>query len=147
MAILGFTIYGAYKFGETNVISIQAETVDSMPAKIEKLKDEVVDKLISCESQGYKESDAPIIYDTNRKMSIGLAQFQIATVIYYEKVLYNRQITAKEAVLIALDETQTRELAKQIIFNSKSGVIKDWYNCSNRYKLQDKVQIIKELES
>ena len=147
LGMLGFTIYGAYRFGETNVISIKAETVDSMPAKIEKLKDEVIDKLISCESQGYKESDAPIIYDTNKKMSIGLAQFQIATVIYYEKVLYNRQISAKEAVLIALDEQETRELAKDIIFKTKSGVIKDWYNCSIKYKLQDKVNLIKEIEA
>ena len=42
-ATLGFTIYGAYKFGETNVISVSATEVDSMPAKIEELKEDYFD--------------------------------------------------------------------------------------------------------
>ena len=144
-AMMGFTIYGAYRFGEVNVINVEATVIDSMPAKIEDLKNSVVERLVKCESAGLKESDAPIILDTNKKMSIGVLQFQVATVIHYVKVLESRDITKLEATLIALDADKAKSLAKSIIFETKSGVISDWFNCSNKGNLQSEVNLIKKL--
>ena len=144
-AIMGFTIYGAYKIGEVNVIRVEATVTDSMPAKIEELKDSVVDRLVKCESSGLKESDAPIILDSNKKFSIGVLQFQIKTVQHYTEIINHQTITAKEAVLLALDEQRARQLAKQIIFGTKSGVAGDWVVCSRRHNLQAEVDIIKKL--
>lgn len=115
-------------------------------AKIEKLKWDVVEKLRACESAGYKESDGILIFDTNQVASIGTLQFQKKTVVYYYKALYQKVITGKEAVLIALDDKLAGELARDIMFKSKN-IASDWYNCSTRLNLENEILIIKKLEA
>lgn len=114
--------------------------------KIEDLKDTVVAKLASCESAGYSESDGIIIFDSNAKASIGQLQFQKTTVIHYYKTLYGKTITAKEAVLIALDTEKASQLAKDVIFTTKNKVSGDWYNCSKKFNLDAQVDLIKQLQ-
>jgi len=83
--------------------------------------------LESCESAGFSEEDAPIIFDSNNKASIGVFQFQKATIIHYFKTLYKEDITPKEAVMIALDEKKSRQLAEDIVFSSG---LSDWKTCA-----------------
>lgn len=54
--------------------------------------------------------------------SWGVMQFKLTTVMHYYDVLYGKQITEKEALLIALDDDQARALASDIIFKVEGGV-------------------------
>jgi hypothetical protein len=124
----------------------QASVIDSFPAKIEKLKDEVVNDLSKCESGGHSGDDGIIIFDSNAKASIGVMQFQKNTVKHYVKVLYGKDITGQEAVELAINPVEAKKLAKAIIFETTNGSHKDWVNCTNKLGLKAKVEIIKQLE-
>lgn len=125
--------------------------VDNLNAKVESLKEEVVNAIRACESAGNKENDGLITFDphkTNTKVqpaSIGTLQFKIATVQHYYKTIYGKTITPKEAVLIALDDEKSGKLAYDIIFKSGSGT-KDWHTCGNSKKVQDTLLVIKKLQ-
>lgn len=145
------TLAGAVgsKYFPEVVYQAQAERIveqDNFTPKIDELKNKVVEDLRSCESAGHEEDDGIIIFDSNSKASIGTLQFQKNTVIHYYKVLYGQDITPKEAVLIALDNQKSGQLAKDIIFNTKNMAGKDWYNCTKRLNLDSQVLMIKKLE-
>ena len=114
--------------------------------KIENLKHEVLNQLSKCESAGYKEDDGLIVFDSNAKASIGNFQWQVASVIHYMKVLKGKDVTRKEAILIALDKDSAGELAKMVMFETKNMAGKDWYNCNNKYNLDEQIKLIKKLE-
>lgn len=141
-------IAGSYKLGgfvsPRTILAENQVQVDSLPAKLESLKMGLVDSLAKCESAGLTEDDGIIIFDTNNKASIGPLQFQKKTVIYYEKSLYSKDITAKQAVEIALDKDESYALAKDIIFTTDSG-LKNWINCGNKLGLRAQVDIINKL--
>lgn len=138
-------ILGQYNIAKTiHAQSIAPTSIDPLNRKIEALKDDVVAQIRSCESAGHKEDEGIIILDTNNKMSIGQLQFQKATVIYYYKTLYNKIITAKEATNIALDSTLASQLAKDILFKTKTGTL-NWINCSIKYHSKEQVEIINKL--
>lgn len=118
----------------------------TMEAKLDVLKDDVVSRLKQCESERYTEDDGIIIFDSNNKASIGLMQFQKATVQHYAKVLYGDEITAKDAVLIALDDRRATALAKDIIFEVKGGVW-NWENCAKRLNLAPEIEVLKKLSN
>jgi len=107
-------------------------------------KADVVARLAACESAGHSEDDGIIIFDTNNRASIGRLQFQKATVIHYMKRLYGQDITAKEAVLIALDTEKAKALATDIIFTTDNDAT-DWLNCSNKLGLGADIKAIKKL--
>lgn len=134
----GRFVYPTTVFAERQVIN------DSLDKRIEELKNETLDTLEKCESSGHKESDGIIIFDTNSRASIGTFQFQKATVQHYYKTLYGQTISAKEAVLIALDAEKARKLAGDIIFTTDKGLT-NWINCTAKYNLTSKVKFIKEL--
>lgn len=151
-------IFGVFKTGEYSSsqnpavafidreVSIDKSDV-KFKEKIEFLKDDVIEQLRKCESAGHKESDGIIIFDSNEKASIGTLQFQVNTVIHYEKILNGRDITKKEAVLIALDNKKAGDLAKKIIFETKNKAGKDWVNCAKKHNLDAQVDLIKKLEN
>jgi hypothetical protein len=149
--VILFTIYiVARMYSHYNPsIKINTITVDNskelLSTKIELLKAEVVATLRSCESAGYKEDNGIIIFDSNKVASIGTLQFQKLTIIYYYKALYNKVITGKEAVLIALDDNLSGKLATDIMFTTKNKASKDWYNCSQRHNLDQRIDIINQL--
>lgn len=122
----------------------EIQVVDRTPEKIEKLKDQVVADLAKCESGGHNEDTGIIVFDSNDRASIGQLQFQKATVIHYMKTLYGKDITGKEAVMIALDTEKASALAKDIIFKDSKGW-RNWFNCETKLGLGAKVEIIKEL--
>jgi len=119
--------------------------VDNLAGKILEIKKEVIDSLRACESGGYSEEDGILIRDSKETISIGTFQFQKKTVIHYYKTLYGKDITGKEAVLIALDDTRSAELAEAIIFGTDGG-FKNWLNCSNKIGIKYSVELIKKLQ-
>lgn len=153
ITLLLVSAYGAGVKSHTNTVQfVKAQEVDNLTPKIEKLKGEVLDTIRDCERAGHTEDDGLITFDphkTNKKVeipSIGEYQFKVPTVQYYYKALYGKDITRKEAVLIALDSTKARELASSVIFDSKSGT-GDWINCGENNKdVQRKLLVIKELQ-
>lgn len=138
---IGFVSAASNKVEAQNNVTI----IDKTPEKVEALKKDVVQTISDCEAPGYKPGDAPIILDTNNKMSIGPMMFQVATVIYYEKALYGKDVTKLEATAIALDEKQAKALASDIIFKDSKGA-GNWYNCSNKHDIAPQVSIIKKLQ-
>lgn len=139
-------LIGAMFFSHSTVTYAEKEVqISNMPEKISALKLEVVNAISNCEVPGYKDGAAPIILDTNNKMSIGPMMFQVATVIHYEKQLYGKDVTALEATNIALDEGQAKALAQDIMFKDSKGV-GNWFNCMNKTGVSAKIGVIKELE-
>jgi len=118
--------------------------VDRGAEKVQSVKNEIIYQLKQCESGAKKESDALIVFDTNKKPSLGLWQFQVGTVQHYYKTLYGKDITAKEAVTIALDEVKARELVADIMFKTNNAP-QEWYNCSNKLDLKTKIELLKKL--
>lgn len=135
-----------FKGDPAMAITPEAIVVDKTPEKIDALKVALVQKVSDCERAGHSEEDGIIIFDSNARASIGVLQFQKATVISYYKTLYGKDISGKDAVEIALDKDKAFALAKDIIFTSKNGVAADWVNCSKKYNLQTQVDLIKQLE-
>lgn len=125
----------------------QALTKPTLEAKIDELKDKIVEDIRNCERSKYSENDGIIIFDSNEEASIGTFQFQRKTVIHYYKTLYQKTITPKEAILISLDEPKARSLVKDIIFKDSKGW-RNWYNCGIKKEIsaEQRVKIIKELE-
>lgn len=143
--------YSTFKVGvmaaSPNVQNFAFEKqVDRLPVKIQALKDEMLDGLKKCESGGYDEDDGVIIMDTNDKLSIGQYMFQINTVIHYYKTLYVKEITKKDAILIALDEPKARALAADIIFTTDKGLT-NWINCDKKNAMATNLKLIKKLEN
>ena len=68
--------------------------------------------------------------------------FQVATVQYYYKGLYNQTITPLQATLIALDYSSSTKLTSDILFNTdpKDSTSNNWYNCSNKIGLQNQLK-------
>lgn len=130
------------------VYQVQEKEVilDNLSLKVNELKGQVLADLKEGESRGHVESDGIIIFDSNNKASIGSYQFQKDTVIHYYKVLYGKDITGKDAVLIALDDQKAAELATDIIFKTDNGW-RNWYNTSKKYGLPQKIDFIKSLSS
>ena len=155
IAILGVTFMGMLlvKIGEWNapakVVTQNIEVireVDSLSVKVSQLKNEILDNLRSCESNGSKESDGLVVYDSNKLPSFGLYQFQKKTVIYYYKTLYGKEINGKEAIELALDEKRARQLASDIIFTDSKGV-DNWWNCKNKNGLGESVKWVNKVEN
>lgn len=150
IATIGYaTLYGAYIAGShLNPLIVEAEKIvdtstDMYSAKIDGLKNAVADKLMQCESGG---KEGLIVFDTNKKASIGAFQFQVSTVQHYYKSLYGKVLSDKEAVLIALDTVQARSLAIDVMFNTKNKAGKDWYNCERKLGLDSQIAIINSIK-
>jgi len=145
----GSMIYVAFIAGRyiapTEQIVNVVKAEDTLQIKIQELKNSVLDDLKKGESSNAPEDDALIILDTNNKASIGSYQFQIDTVVFYNKKIYRKDITRKQAVLISLDDKKARHLADDIIFKTQGGIF-NWKLTSKKYDLVSRVTIIKELE-
>lgn len=119
-------VYGAFLVGQASrPIEIKAEQ-DTLGLKVNELKGALLDQLKACENG----EGAVIVFDSNKKASVGSYQFQIDTVKHYYKAFYGQELSTKEAVLLALDDEKARDLASKIIFE-KNG-LNNWYNCSKK---------------
>lgn len=124
--------------------------LDNLVAKVNELKGSLINDLRQCESGDLKESDGLVTFDphpTKKSVQIpsfGLFQEKKSFVQHYYKVLYNKDITGLEAIQIALDEEKSAELASDVIFKTENG-LSNWYNCSKKLGLQQRLNIINEL--
>jgi hypothetical protein len=160
---------GVFTAGRTSTTAtfVQAEDKSSqiLQDKIEALKDDVVTQLLDCERAGHKDEDGLVTYDATDaqfekflntqtkqtvvdrgEMSYGVLQFKKSTVKYFVKLQTGKDITGKEALMIALDEPEARKLAKFVAFETKNKMGKDWKNCTIKHNLDEKIDIIKQLE-
>ena len=148
VVIIATTGYISFNIPKNNPIVVEntltAYAGETLDARIDALKDETIEELAQCETKGVAEPDAAIVFDTNSQASLGALQFQIKTVQYYVKKLDDKDITRVQAIAIAIDHDEARELAKRIIF--ELGVTKDWVNCGRRIDLDKTVDIINQLE-
>lgn len=128
----------------TNTVTIDYSK-EMFASKIESLEKSLVEQIRKCESAGHKESDGLIVFDSNHVASIGTLQFQVKTVIYYYRTLYQRSITGKEAIVIALDDNLSGSLAKDILFSSPN-LANDWANCANKLSINDQIIAIKKIK-
>ncbi len=120
---------------------VQAEAQDTLSEKTLELENELLDTLTACENK----ANTPIVFDSNAKASVGNFQFQVATVQHFYQTLYNKKITQKEAVLIALDDEKARALAHDVIFKTDKG-LSNWYNCTQKHGLDVQLALIKKLK-
>lgn len=128
-------------FASTSSVDAHYTTINAFPAKIEALKSDLLARLSSCE--GNTDASAVII-DTNNEVSVGIYKFQIKTVQFYEKSLYQKHVTREEAILIALNDAEASALAKDIIFNA--GGIDNWHNCAKKLDLSAEVEVLNKLD-
>ncbi|MEO8630873.1 MAG: hypothetical protein ABI612_22665 [Betaproteobacteria bacterium] len=105
---------------------------------IDEMKTDVLDRLTKCENPNEK----PIVFDTNGIASIGAYQWQPHSFQHYWQKMTGEKLSEKDAVLYALDNEKARELASWVIFETDTGVDKDWVNCSKWHGLQTLVDFI-----
>lgn len=148
---IGFLIAGWF-LGDTVQAAVpEVRVIDNTPQKIERLKDELVNDLMRCESAGYTEADGLITIDNNKAgtlkgddvLSYGNLQFKTKTVQRFVKARDGRDVTPLQAKLIALDQEQAHELAKYAIFEKDA--IAEWHNCAAGKGLYERVSAIKSL--
>jgi hypothetical protein len=114
-------------------------------ARVKKVKHELVNDLAEkCESRGAKDPDGIIIFDSNNEASIGAWQYQRKTVMHYIKKFEGRDITAHEAIAIAIDHEKAFALTEKILFTEQDGW-KNWFNCGNKLGLAARIALINEI--
>ena len=144
--------YGGSYFNKKIVYEqIEKQVIlDNLTEKVNELKGSLVSDLRQCESGGYNIDSGLITFDphkTNKSIapaSIGLYQWKVASIKHYYKTLYQKDITGKEAILIALDDEKSSQLTSDVIFKTENG-LSNWYNCSKKLGLQGRLNIINEL--
>lgn len=151
LIIIIFAVWCGKQFFSKTIEVPKEIILDNLTEKINQLKGSLVNDIRQCESNGYNEDDGLITFDphkTNKSIapaSIGLYQWKVASIKYYYKTLYNKDITNKNAVLIALDEQKSNELTSDVIFKTDKG-LDNWINCSNKINAKSRLEVIKQLE-
>lgn len=142
-------IAGRYIQPSESIINV-IEAKDTLEIKIEDLKNEVVETVRKCESQNNKDLiytfDPDPRQPNKQTASFGQFQYKLKTIVDYTKTLRSEVITERQALDIALDENKARELTKDIIFKDTGKGVLNWYNCSKKHNLKEKVALIKSLE-
>jgi hypothetical protein len=128
---------------------------DKLKEKVEQLKWNLIDDLVKIESP---KGTPLLIVDAPKgnykcaedKYSFGKLMFKPCTVIGVYKLYYGKTLTREEAIAIAINEEKSKELAYDMIFNTKVGDkgIDHWYNSArkNNGDLLKQLKLIKELE-
>ncbi len=144
-----YLIVQNYALGQTTNYATSTDGLPFVPVNIkaEQIKakqDALLDKLsLGCEVKGSKEPDGVLLLDSNNQMSIGRFQFQITTVQHYVKKFEGKSISRHDAIVLALDSTEAKELARQIVF--KDNGLNNWYNCTVAHQLQSERDAIIKL--
>ncbi len=127
-------------------------TGDSLKAKVTEIKADLVESLAKCESLGHADDYGLIVYDNNSRgtlsdrniPSIGALQFKVTTVQKYEKMRSGTTLSGKDAIELALDAQQSRDLATYVIFETDNGIA-NWTNCATQLGLPSEIKVIKKL--
>jgi excinuclease UvrABC helicase subunit UvrB len=138
---------GTVTFVRTVTPQTFAAKETTLKEKIDELQNDLMERLAACESGDTLEPDAAIILDTNNKMSIGKYMWQVASVQHYVKLFYGREVSRKDATLIALNshpEISVDELTKKVIFEDDKN-LENWHNCSKAKGLYTELEFINRL--
>ena len=109
--------------------------------EVDARKNELLRQLAICESGGDGDSDRPIY--GGRGSYAGRFQFTTRTVINYVREMDGRQLSSQEALLLAHDYSQARDLAKYVIF--ERGHYWNWPACSRKLGLAKEVEDIRAM--
>lgn len=126
--------------------------IDNLTPKIDQLKGELLKDMWDNERAGHDEDDALISWDPNPNhksveiASVGTCQWKIPTMQESYLKHYGKQLTRKEAILVALDDNKCKELMATVIFTEENGWQK-WYNSGVKYNAKSRLAIIKQLEN
>lgn len=150
--LAGGSLWLAFNLGEAKISSMVKYQKDPsviaseiITGKINNLKNGLLTVLsTNCETKGVKDPDGAIIFDSNNEASIGRFQFQRKTIIYYYQKFYGKTLTNAEAIAVAIDPIKSTELASKILFGEKGGH-RNWFTCSNKLDLANKVELIKSI--
>jgi hypothetical protein len=126
---------------ESNYFPVDKVIVkDTAKEIIEKEKNDILDTLEMCESSG--DANAIVWVDGGigkNTASFGAYMFKVGTIQAFKDGL-----TDFQAIALASDRNQSRELAEYIIFETDGGIY-NWKNCMNKYGLFERVKFIKSL--
>ena len=147
-----FVIVGTFGWIVLNIPKTNPQTPivlaeDTLEAKIDTIKKSIVQELYACETSGVVEPQATIILDANNQMSIGKAQWQIESVQYYVKKIYQKEISRTDAIEIAIDRNKDISLdmlTTEVLFDTKNGW-KNWLLCGKKLNIPTKIEIINQL--
>lgn len=148
IAVLGFTVWNMQSYlleYEAPIIQTIGNDQIFYETKVETLKQDVLDRLAKCETDGTEDPDGAIIFDSNEHPSIGRYQFQRKTVRHYIKEYEGRDITNSEAIAIAIDPVKASSLVSKIIFENGVDPALDWHTCSRKLGLSKEVEILNKL--
>lgn len=133
----------------------------ALETKIRSLKDSLLDDLRHEEIKGYENNSLVIVFDPLEKdlaqcrrtggvrlhcYSTGDYNFKIATVQHYYLKFYSEVLNDKEAMLIAMDDDLSRELAEKVIFDEVGGIW-NWRNSAEKINAAQRIEFIRELEA
>lgn len=126
------------------VQKVQAQTivVDTTKKIIDQEKADILSILKDCESKG--DADAIVWIDGGfgkNAASFGAYMFKVGTIQKFTTGLSDFQ-----AISLASNESQARQLASRIIFETPAGIY-NWTNCMIKNDLLSRVNFVKELES
>lgn len=130
----------------STVSYVRSETATSTTVTVDPREEKVLDLIAHCESTSNPNAinwrDGKL--GTADAVALGEYQFKASTVIYYSKLLRDVDLSDGEAVRLALDPVQARELARDIIFSREhAGGVYHWGNCAQKYGLVALVQQVK----
>lgn len=156
---LGKFYKAEYHYESPIVQAIEIE--EPVEKKIERMKDSIINDLVMCESSVSSSenmgADNLVNFDPDNRQpgksiaSIGILKFKIPTLQSYWKIFYGEELTAKQATLKALDDEESKKLAKKIIFEDSGKAGNNWFNCFNKaehvkkYNLKTRVEAVKLL--
>lgn len=121
--------------------SVKTVVLDTTSQIITTEKNAILDTLQNCESKNDQNAIAWEDYGTGKnRASFGAYMLKVGTIEDYTKGL-----TDFQAIALASDANQARQLAEQIIFNTPNG-IENWKNCMIKYDLQPKVEFVEQLQ-
>lgn len=153
LSVVGGLMYATFILGTYSQATsyVQAELTDSMPIRVEKLKQEVIEQIAKLETGNVKTEDGLVHIDNNKAKTLkekdipsyGCMQFKVSTVQLYEKNLYKKDMNNYDAILVALDCSKAKQLAEDIIFKVNGGL---WNWSVATKEMGMKVEIIKSLE-
>ncbi len=138
--------------GTLNYIApaLAEEKPDRLEVKIETLKNELVEKLVKCESGMLKDPEAHLTIDPKdsggHQVSVGVLQFYVPTVQQYMKQLDGVTLSSKEALFLAVTAKEAKDLASRMIFELNAGP-NNWTRCFKALDLQKQVEFIRKLEA
>lgn len=128
------------------------KTIDLTPQKIADLKSDLVHRLSQCESAGHGDDYGLITFDQNKAgtlsarntPSIGPLQFKITTLQTFYKQRTGKEISGRDAVVLALGYDTASDLASYVIFETKGGIY-NWANCATKLNLVAEVEVLKRI--